>query len=72
MLCSNLLPYMSCCNLVDLFSCLSHLNCEEHESKEWFLFIFESPVPGTMFDTQQALDKCLLNGYMNEYIPMSI
>lgn len=51
MLCSNLLLYMSCYNLVDLFSYLSHLNCEQHEDKECFFFIFESLVPDTMFDT---------------------
>lgn len=68
LLCSNLLLYMSLCNLVDLFAWLSHLNCEQHEGKECFLFIFVSPVPHiqNVWHIITALDTCLLNGYKNE------
>ena len=65
--------YMLHCNLVDLFflACLIS-TVGNIEGKECFLFIFESPVSGTMFDTQQELDKCLLNTCKNGYISISI
>lgn len=57
--------YCACCNLISLFSCLSHLNCGQHEGKGCLLFISKSLVPTTL-DTQQAFD--MVAEWMQEWI----
>lgn len=37
--------HCTCYNSINLFSCLLHLNFEQHESNDGLLFIFELPDP---------------------------
>lgn len=71
---SNLLVYISCCNFVDLFSCLFHLNCEQRmfegmRAKNVSYLSLSLQCSPTHTHTHNvrhiitALDKCLLNGY---------